>query len=84
MIVPERDCPVTIDGYMAEIKGYGRLCGSPRLWDIVSMAATFGIEPGSSRVRYYRHVRWADGREWTGRVDPFDVPSVEQRLLKVG
>lgn len=70
--VPVRDCPVVIDGYMAEIKGYGRLCGSSRIDDLVHMAGTFGFRPGDSRVRYYRHVRWADGREWTGRVDPLE------------
>lgn len=70
MRVPERDCPLVLDGYMAEIKGYGRLCGSTRLGDLVSMAGTFGLRPDSDRVRYYRHVRWADGREWTGRIQP--------------
>lgn len=66
--LPKRDCPIIIDGYMAELKGYGRLCGSGRIADIVQMMSTFGIKPGADCVRFYRHVRWADGREWTKRV----------------
>lgn len=82
---PKRDCPVVIDGYMAEIRGYGRLCGSSRIADIVQMAATFGIKPGADAVRYYRHVKWADGREWTKRIeDPLaaisDSASLKQAI----
>lgn len=66
---PERDCPIMLDGYMAEIKGYGRLCGSGRIADLVQMMSTFGIKPGASSVRFYRHVKWVDGREWTKRVE---------------
>lgn len=76
--VPERDCPVTMDGYMAEIKGYGRLCGSGRLQDIIQMCATFGIKPGHDMVRYYRHIKWADGREWTKRVHDYE-PEIESK-----
>lgn len=71
MTRPKRDCPVIVDGYMAEIRGYGRLCGSSRIADIVQMAGTFGIRPGADAIKYYRHVKWADGREWTQRIaDP--------------
>lgn len=66
---PDRDCPVVIRGYMAEIRGYGRLCGSGRIADLVQMTSTFGIKPGASCARFYEHIRWADGREWTRRVD---------------
>jgi len=79
--IPKRDCPVTMDGYMAEIKGYGRLVGSSRVDDIVQMVGTFGLKPGSPRVRYYRHVKWADGREWTGRVDPLETATTRTLRL---
>lgn len=66
--LPKRDCPIVVDGYMAEVRGYGRLCGSGRIADLVQMMSTFGIKPGADCAKFYRHVRWADGREWTKRV----------------
>lgn len=69
MKMPRRDCPIVLQGYMAEIRGYGRLCGSGRIADLVQMTSTFGIKPGADSVRFYQHVRWADGREWTKRVE---------------
>lgn len=80
--VPQRDCPIIMNDYVAEIMGYGRLAGSGDLADLVTMTATFGLKFESDRVRYYRHVKWLDGREWTKRVT--DIRGEISNDVKIG
>lgn len=70
MKIPQRDAEIVLDGYIMEMKGYGRLAGSSLLSDLLLMAKTFGLRPDSSQLLVYRHVRWYDGQEWTKRIDP--------------
>jgi hypothetical protein len=81
-VIPKRDCPIVTNGYMMELVGYGRLCGSTELHDLLTMARTLGYKPGTSRIRLYRHVVWADHREWTKRIEDPE-PIIRRALMRI-